>query len=173
MNEGAFDSEISADQLDYVQIDDGLIDQAIQALNAVRREGFKLAVAESCTGGLIATVLSEAPGAAEHFEGGYVVYTPEQKFFALKIAPALIDQHGTVSGEVAVAMAEGALQASNADIAVSVTGVAGPNPDEKGNPVGLVYFGCARRGQASFHEKREFGNQGRSAIRCAAAAEAL
>jgi hypothetical protein len=86
MNEGVFGSEISANQLDYVQIDDGLIDQAIQALNAVRREGFKLAVAESCTGGLIATVLSEAPGAAEHFEGGYIVYTPEQKTCALKIS---------------------------------------------------------------------------------------
>ena len=70
-------------------------------------------------------------------------------------------------------MAEGALDTSNADVAVSVTGVAGPDPDEKGNPVGLVYLGCAQRGKASFHEKREFGNQGRSAIRCAAAAEAL
>ena len=85
----------------------------------------------------------------------------------------MIKEHGTVSVEVAVAMAEGALDTSNADVAVSVTGVAGPDPDEKGNPVGLVYLGCAQRGKASFHEKREFGNQGRSAIRCAAAAEAL
>jgi nicotinamide-nucleotide amidase len=165
--------DVSAEELDFVKIDEGLVEKAIAVLKVLRRHARKAITAESCTGGLIATVMSEAPGAAEHFEGGYVVYTPEQKFFALKIAPALIDQHGTVSGEVAVAMAEGALQASNADIAVSVTGVAGPDPDEKGNPVGLVYFGCARRGAMSFHEKRQFGDRGRSTIRYAAAAEAM
>src|SRR6185312_8302250 len=173
MNEGAFDSEISADQLDYVQIDDGLIDQAIQALNAVRREGFRLAVAESCTGGLIATVLSEAPGAAEHFEGGYIVYTAEQKTCALKISPTLIERCGTVSAEVAMAMAEGVLKNSNADVAVAVTGVAGPEADEKGNPIGRVYFGCARRGGQTFHRKVEFGDLGRSLIRREAAMKAM
>jgi hypothetical protein len=70
-------------------------------------------------------------------------------------------------------MAEGALEGSSAEIAVSVTGVTGPEPDEQGNPVGLVYFGCARRGESSFHRKKEFGDQGRSAVRYAAAEEAL
>src|SRR4029079_6955239 len=165
--------EVTADELDYVQIDDGLIDQAIQALNGVRREGFKLAVAESCTGGLIATVLSEAPGAAEHFEGGYIVYTAEQKTWALKISPTLIEQCGTVSAEVAEAMAEGVLKNSNADVAVAVTGVAGPEADEKANPIGRVYFGCARRGRQTFHRKVEFGDLGRSLVRREAAMKAM
>ena len=165
--------QISADEVDFVRIDEDLINRAIDVLDALKTRGLKAVSAESCTGGLIATVLSEAPGAAEHFEGGFVVYTPTQKSSALKVPQTLIKEHGTVSVEVAVAMAEGALDTSNADVAVSVTGVAGPDPDEKGNPVGLVYLGCAQRGKASFHEKREFGNQGRSAIRCAAAAEAL
>ena len=138
--------EVTADELDYVQIDAALINEAIRALNAVRREGVKLAVAKSCTGGLIATVLSEAPGAAEHFEGGYIVYTPEQKYFALNIPPTLIDRCGTVSAEVAEAMAEGELRNSNADVAVGVTGVAGAGDGRKGNPIGRVYFGCARHG---------------------------
>jgi nicotinamide-nucleotide amidase len=166
-------SELTADDVDFVKIDKKLINRAIEALDALKRRGLKAVTAESCTGGLIATVLSEAPGAAEHFEGGFVVYTSEQKYFALKVPPAMIDTHGLVSEEVAVAMAEGALAGSRADIAVSVTGVAGPEPDEQGNPVGLVYFGCARRGKPSFHRKKEFGDSGRSAVRYAAAEEAL
>jgi nicotinamide-nucleotide amidase len=85
----------------------------------------------------------------------------------------VIDVFGTVSREVAVAMAEGALQGSSADIAIGVTGVTGPDTDEKGNPVGLVYFGCARRDAKTSSERREFGDLGRSAIRYAAATEAL
>jgi nicotinamide-nucleotide amidase len=166
-------SALNAKDLDYVRIDDELINQAIAVLDALKRQGLKAVSAESCTGGLIAAVLTEAPGAAEHFDGGFVVYTPEQKFFALKIAPFLIEQHGTVSREVAEAMAEGALLTSNADIAVSVTGVAGPDTDEKGTPVGRVYFGCARRGAATFNKKCDFGERPRSAVRHAAAMEAL
>jgi nicotinamide-nucleotide amidase len=166
-------SDITAEEVDFVSIDKHLINQAIDVLDALKKRGLRAVTAESCTGGLIATVLSEAPGAAEHFEGAFVVYTPQQKYFALKVPPALIEEHGIVSAEVAVAMAEGALDGSRADIAVSVTGVAGPEPDEQGNPVGLVYFGCARRGQPSFHRKKEFGDRGRSAVRYAAAEEAL
>ncbi|MGZ9130731.1 MAG: CinA family protein [Candidatus Binatia bacterium] len=102
-----------------------------------------------------------------------MVYTPEQKFFALKIPPAVIGAYGTVSREVAEAMAEGALLTSNADVAVSVTGVAGPDTDEKGNPVGRVYFGCARRGAATFNKRCDFGDRARSEVRYAAAMEAL
>jgi nicotinamide-nucleotide amidase len=166
-------SDITAEEVDFVSIDKHLVNRAIDALDALKKRGLKAVTAESCTGGPIATVLSEAPGAAEHFEGAFVVYTPEQKYFALKVPPALIQGHGIVSAEVAVAMAEGALTGSRADIAVSVTGVAGPEPDEQGNPVGLVYFGCARRGELSFHRKKEFGDRGRSAVRYAAAEEAL
>jgi nicotinamide-nucleotide amidase len=165
--------QIQAQDVDFVRIDEDLINRAIATLTYLKTRGRKAVSAESCTGGLIATVLSEAPGAAEYFEGGFVVYTPAQKSSALKVPQTLIKEHGTVSPEVAVSMAEGALKASDADIAVSVTGVAGPEPDENGNPVGLVYFGCAQRGQVSFHQKREFANRGRAAVRRAAAEEAL
>ena len=166
-------NDVTAEELDFVRIDARLVERAVAVLKALERRGAKAVSAESCTGGLIATVLSEAPGAAEHFEGGFVVYTPAQKFAALGIPPELIEDHGTVSRQVAEAMAEGALRRSEADIAIAVTGVAGPETDEKGNPVGLVYFGCARRGLKPFHKRCEFGNLGRSAVRYAAATEAL
>ena len=145
--------QFRADEIDFVQIDEELINRAIDVLDALKIRGLKAVSAKSCTGGLIATVLSEAPGAAE-FEGR-VVYTPAQKSYALKVPARLINEHGTVSVEVAVAMAEGTLATSNADVAVS--GVAGPEPDEKRNPVGLVYFGCAQRGKAEFHERGSSG----------------
>jgi nicotinamide-nucleotide amidase len=166
-------NDVSAEELDFVRIDARLVERAVAVLQALERRDARAVSAESCTGGLIATVLSEAPGAAEHFEGGFVVYTPAQKFSALGIPPDLIEEYGTVSRQVAEAMAEGALERSEADIAIAVTGVAGPETDEKGNPVGLVYIGCARRGLKPFHKRCEFGDLGRSAVRYAAAMEAL
>jgi nicotinamide mononucleotide (NMN) deamidase PncC len=118
-------ANISADELDFVQIDSKLIERAVEALGRAKCADLRVVTAESCTGGLIATVLSEAPGAAEYLDGG-------------------IEQFGAVSAQVADAMARAALECSQADIAVSVTGVAGPEPDERGNPVGLVYLACAR-----------------------------
>jgi PncC family amidohydrolase len=105
-------------------------------------------------------VLSEAPGAAEYLDGGFVTYTPEQKCTALKL-----DEYGAVSAQVADAMARAALYCSQADIAVSVTGVAGPEPDEHGNPVGLVYLACARKDGRCIDVKRRFGDIGRSRVR--------
>jgi nicotinamide-nucleotide amidase len=166
-------TDVSAEELDYVRIDRELVEAAIDALDRAKRAGLKVVAAESCTGGLIATVLSEAPGAAEHFDGAFVTYTPQHKCLALGLDPVLIEAHGTVSPEVARAMAQGALACSAADIAVAVTGVAGPERDERGNPVGLVYFACAKRGAPCLEAKREFGDIGRSRIRYAAAAEAL
>jgi nicotinamide-nucleotide amidase len=165
--------DISAGDLDYVQIDRALITRAVEALNRAKRAGLKVVTAESCTGGLIAMVLSEAPGAAEFLDGGFVTYTPEQKCAALKLDPKLIEKHGAVSAEVASAMAWGALGCSRADIAVSVTGVAGPERDERGNPVGLVYLACARKGGECLGVKCELGDIGRSNIRYKAALEAL
>jgi nicotinamide-nucleotide amidase len=161
------------DELDFVQIDRQLVELAVEALARAKSAGLKVVTAESCTGGLIATVLSEAPGAAEHFDGGFVTYTPEQKCAALHLDPKLIEKYGAVSAEVADAMAHGALDCSRADIAVSVTGVAGPEPDERGNPVGLVYFACARKGGRCVGVRHEFGDIGRSRVRYAAASEAL
>ena len=164
---------VSASELDYVQVDCALVERAIEALERAKRSGLKVVTAESCTGGLIAMVLSEAPGAAEFLDGGFVTYTPEQKCAALKLDPLLIEKHGAVSAEVAEAMARGALECSQVDIAVSVTGVAGPDPDERGNPVGLVYFACTQKKGKCVGVKREFGAIGRSRVRYAAAAEAL
>jgi nicotinamide-nucleotide amidase len=164
---------VSASELDYVQVDRALVERAIGALGSAKRAGLKIVTAESCTGGLVAMVLSEAPGAAEFLEGGFVTYTPEQKCVALGLDALLIEQHGAVSAEVADAMARGALECSAADIAVSVTGVAGPEPDERGNPVGLVYFACARKAGKCLGAKCEYGDIGRSRVRYAAASEAL
>ena len=165
--------DVSASELDYVQIDRAPVERAIEALDSAKRSGLKVVTAESCTGGLVAMVLSEAPGAAEFLDGGFVTYTPEQKCAALDLDPLLIKKHGAVSAEVADAMAHGALECSEADIAVSVTGVAGPEPDERGNPVGLVYLACARKDGSCVGVKREFGDIGRSRVRYAAASEAL
>ena len=169
----AMAADVSAAELDYVQIDRALVEQAVEALDHAKKACLKVVTAESCTGGLIATVLSEAPGAAEHLDGGFVTYTSEQKCAALNLDEKLIYKFGPVSAEVAEAMARGALDCSQADVAVSVTGVAGPDPDERGNPVGLIYLACARRGGKCIGVKREFGDIGRSRIRYEAAAEAL
>lgn len=139
--------EVSASELDYVQVDRALVERAIEALDRAKRAELKVVTAESCTGGLVAMLLSEAPGAAEFLDGGFVTYTPEQKCAALDLDPLLIETHGAVSAEVADAMARGALACSGADIAVSITGVAGPEPDERGNPVGIVYLACASKGE--------------------------
>jgi nicotinamide-nucleotide amidase len=164
---------VAAAELDYVVIDAALIQRGVESLGRAKRSGLRVVTAESCTGGLIALVLSEAPGAAEHLEGGFVVYTPAQKCAALRLDSAMIDKHGAVSAEVARAMALGALLNSDADIALSVTGVAGPEPDERGNPVGLVYFACARRNGPCESVERQFGDIGRSRIRYEAACEGL
>jgi nicotinamide-nucleotide amidase len=164
---------VTAEELDYVQPDRALIDLAIDALNAAERAGLRVVTAESCTGGFIATVLSEVPGAAQFFEGAFVCYTSDHKCAALGLEPALIKRHGAVSAEVATAMAEAALEDSNADIAISVTGVAGPDKDEDGKPVGLVYLACARNGVSTTCLERHFGKLDRSRIRYLAAAEAL
>lgn len=164
---------VSADELDFVQIDRSLVELAVEALEKAKKAGLRVVTAESCTGGLIATVLSEAPGAVEYFAGGFVTYTPEQKCAALNVDAKLIKKWGAVSPEVADAMARGALDCSEADISVSVTGVAGPEPDELCNPVGLLYFACARKAGKCVTVRRELEDIGRSRIRYEATAEAL
>jgi nicotinamide-nucleotide amidase len=166
-------SEISAEQLDFVQIDRKLVDLATSVLTCLKKADLKVVTAESCTGGLVAMVLSEAPGAAEHLDGGFVTYTVEQKCRALNLDRQLLDRFGAVSAETAEAMARGALQCSDANIAISVTGVAGPEPDERGNPVGLVFLACAREGAGCVVLKREFGDIGGSLVRYKSASEAL
>jgi len=137
-----------------------------------RRAGTKLATAESCTGGMIAAALTEIAGSSDVFERGFVTYSNEAKTELLGVPAALIAAHGAVSSEVAAAMATGALARSRADMAVSVTGIAGPGGGSAAKPVGLVYIATARRGGAPAVERHVFPGD-RAAIRAATALRAL
>lgn len=132
-----------------------------------QRRGLTLATVESCTAGALATALSEVPGATEFLHGGFVVYTKANKTAAIGVPTELIAKHTAVSAEVAKAMALGGLEHSPADIAVAITGVAGPEPDEDGNPVGLTYIAGARRGGPVLEEEQRL--QGSKSEICQAA----
>ncbi len=119
---------------------DALVENVAQALI---NKGMYVCTAESCTGGLIAMSLTERSGSSAYFERGLVTYSNEAKTELLDVDPSLIEKHGAVSAEVARAMAEGAIKNSQADIAVSVTGIAGPTGGSPEKPVGLVYIGVA------------------------------
>jgi nicotinamide-nucleotide amidase len=127
-------------------IDPSLCALASDVVLALRRAKVSLVTAESCTGGLIAALLSHGARASDCLHGGFVVYTKDQKSTALGVSRALLSEFGAVTSEVARAMATGALERSPASWAVSVTGVLGPDPDEDDNPPGLVYIGTASRG---------------------------
>jgi nicotinamide-nucleotide amidase len=147
--------------------------KAKNLLDAARAKGLRVATAESCTGGLVAAALTEIPGSSDVFERGFVTYSNEAKRGMLGIPWPLIELHGAVSAEVARAMALGAIDQSLADIAVAVTGVAGPGGGSAEKPVGLVHFACARRGGEVTHVERRFGPQPRAEIRVASVAQAL
>jgi nicotinamide-nucleotide amidase len=144
---------------------DDLVKAAAELLDALRAQKLRLALAESCTGGLVAGLLTEVAGSSDVVERGFVTYSNEAKCEMLGVPRELIDRHGAVSREVAMAMAEGALAHSLADLSVSVTGVAGPGGGSVAKPVGLVHFGAARRGKPPLHEERRFGAIGRTQIR--------
>ena len=121
---------------------------AVLALaDALRARGWRLATAESCTGGLIAAACTAVAGSSDWFERGFVTYSNAAKAESIGVDPATIAAHGAVSAEVARAMAEGALAHSAAEIAVAVTGIAGPGGAVPGKPVGTVWLAVARRGQ--------------------------
>lgn len=143
---------------------DALVSDAAALLDACREAGIKLATAESCTGGLIAAALTAIAGSSDVVERGFVTYSNEAKAEQLGVPMDLIMRHGAVSEAVAIAMAEGALARSRADIAVSVTGIAGPGGATATKPVGLVHLGCARRGGTVLHEQRVFAGD-RTAVR--------
>ena len=140
-------------------------DEAARLLDACRAGPRRIATAESCTGGLIAALLTEIPGASDVLERGFVTYSNEAKIELLGVPADLIAAHGAVSEPVARAMAEGALRASKADIAVSVTGVAGPGGGSEAKPVGLVHLAAARKGEATLHRECRFGDIGRDLVR--------
>jgi nicotinamide-nucleotide amidase len=138
-------------------------EEAVRVLLAKASErGLKLATAESCTGGMVASLLTDVQGVAHAFDRGFVTYTNEAKNELLGVPMELIEEKSAVSREVAVAMAEGALERSRANIAISVTGYADAGPEP-----GLVHFGCARAGRVTLHREEHFGPGGRGATRVA------
>jgi nicotinamide-nucleotide amidase len=138
----------------------------------LRDSGKTLAVAESCTGGLIAKLLTDVPGSSDYFLGGVVSYGNDAKRELLAVRRETLEEHGAVSSQAALEMARGALARFDADIAVAVTGIAGPDGGTPEKPVGTVYFALARRDGGETAKKREF-NGDRAAVRQAASLHAL
>lgn len=136
------------------------------------QQGITVATAESCTGGLIATALTDNPGSSKVFERGFVTYSNPSKVEMLGVRQETLDRTGAVSEEVAAEMAEGAIERSRATVAVSVTGIAGPGGSEN-KPEGRVCFGLALQGKPTVTETIDFGPLGRAAVREATKAHAL
>lgn len=132
-----------------------------------------LATAESCTGGLLAALLTDVPGCSHVFERGFVSYSKQAKCDLLGIARHRVEACGAVSEEIAVEMAQGALRRSRADIALSITGYAGPPGEDEDGEEGLVHFACARKNGPTTHRKERFGAIGRQGVRLASLAVAL
>lgn len=143
-----------------------------QILQAARYWGLTIATAESCTGGMVAAALTDVAGASDVFDRGFITYSNAAKQAMLGVRAATLAAHGAVSEEVAREMAEGALAHSDAGIAVSITGIAGPGGSEF-KPEGRVCFGLARKGQPTRSETRDFGALGRARVRAAARDRAL
>jgi nicotinamide-nucleotide amidase len=150
-----------------------LIALATDMLAAARAKGLAIATAESCTGGLIAGLLTEIAGSSDVVERGFVTYSNRAKEEMLGVPPNLLTAHGAVSREVAAAMAEGALAHSRAGLSVAVTGIAGPGGGSADKPVGLVYIGAMRAGNAPVIERHLFGDIGRAQVRLATIEAAL
>lgn len=146
-------------------------DRAENVLKAADAQHLKLATAESCTGGLLAALLTDVRGLGHVFDRGFVVYAKQAKCDLLGIAREKVDSCGAVSEEIAREMAQGALRRSDADVAVAITGFAGPagQDDEEG----LVHFACARRGGDTCHREEHFGAIGRDGVRIGALDVAL
>lgn len=143
-------------------LDPDIEDKTRRLLDKAAERELKLATAESCTGGMLASLLTDVQGSAHAFERGFVTYTDEAKAEMLGVPAELIGEKGAVSREVAIAMAEGALERSRAHIAVSITGFA-----DEGEVPGLVHFACARAGRTTTHREEHFGPVGRGATRVA------
>ena len=130
-----------------------------------RAQKLRIATAESCTGGLIGALLTEIPGSSEVFERGFIVYSNRAKSDMLGVPGDLIADMGAVSEAVSRAMAEGAVENSNAHIAVAVTGIAGPGGGTKMKPIGLVHIAACRENRSILHEAHRFGDIGRTEVR--------
>lgn len=153
-----------------------LIEAARKVVEENRARGRRVAVAESCTGGLVSAALTEIAGSSDVFEAGFVTYSNEAKTRLLSVSTDVLETFGAVSIAVAWSMAQGALKASSADVAVAITGVAGPGGGSEKKPVGTVVFARAERGSDPgdvVADKKLFGDLGRGGIRLQAALCAL
>jgi nicotinamide-nucleotide amidase len=148
------------------------VSEAAALLERYRRAKLRIVTAESCTGGMVAARLTDIAGASDVVERGFVTYSNEAKTEMLGVPTALLLQYGAVSAQVARSMAEGALAHARADMAIAVTGIAGPGGATAGKPVGLVYLAIARRGHDTKVERQQFAGD-RQAVRNAAAERAL
>lgn len=145
-----------------------LVDKAREVVDANRTAGRRLAVAESCTGGLVSAALTEIPGASDVFEAGFVAYSNASKIGELQVSSEVVETFGAVSVATAWAMAQGALNASQADIAVAITGIAGPGGGTPTKPVGTVVFARAERGadpEMVAADQKYFDSDNRAEIR--------
>ncbi len=142
-----------------------LAEKLITACLANPQKPLMIATAESCTAGLISAAITDVAGSSAVFDRGFVTYSNQAKMDMLDVPETLLAKHGAVSEAVACAMARGTLQNSLAEIAVSVTGIAGPGGGSPQNPVGLVHFGLASSGHEVLHKKMQFGDLGRAAVR--------
>jgi nicotinamide-nucleotide amidase len=154
-------------------IDAGLREAAKRVLNLCRGRGLQVATAESCTGGLVAAALTEIAGSSDVVDRGFVTYSDDAKRAMLGVPAATLKRYGAVSAQTAKAMAAGALKNSRADLAVSITGIAGPGGGSRQKPVGLVFFAAASRDGRRVARKRLYGNIGRRRVRLRSVAEAL
>lgn len=152
---------------------DTIRDAAVRVLDACRIHALKVVTAESCTGGLVAGALTEIPGSSDVLDRGFVTYSNAAKEAMLGVPASILERHGAVSRESADAMAEGALAMSNADLAVAITGIAGPGGGTAEKPVGLVHFAAAARDGRRIHREKRYGDLGRTPVRAHAVAEAL
>jgi nicotinamide-nucleotide amidase len=149
------------------------LDKARALLDLCRARKLTIATAESCTGGLVAATLTEIPGSSDVFERGFVTYSDAAKAAMLGVPTLVLQRFGAVSRETAEAMAQGALAHSLADLAVSITGIAGPGGGSPGKPVGLVHFAAAARGGRLMHQECKFGDIGRAHVRQVSVLQAL
>jgi nicotinamide-nucleotide amidase len=153
-----------------------LVAAAQRVVDANKAIGRHISVAESCTGGLVSAALTEIPGSSEIFESGFVTYSNDAKISMLKVRSDVIETFGAVSIATAWSMAQGALEKSGADVAVAITGVAGPDGGTEKKPVGTVVFARAEKGGDPGHvvaDRKDFGDLGRGGIRLQAALCAL
>ena len=146
---------------------------ARRVLDLCRQRGLKIATAESCTGGLVIAALTEIAGSSDVVDRGFVTYSNAAKQAMLGVTALTLERAGAVSRETAEEMAQGALAQSDADLAVAITGIAGPGGATPGKPVGLVHFAAAARGGQRMQRERRYGAIGRRRVRLKSVAEAL